>query len=50
MVRKALVLLSMPALFWLSGCATVTPLTHSGVASAPCGDIMAYANCSPYSD
>ena len=50
MLRKALVLLSMVALLWLSGCATVTPHTHPGVASGPCGDMMAYASCSPYSD
>jgi len=50
MMRKAFILLAIVALFWLSGCATVTPLTDLGADSSPCGDMLTYANCSPYSD
>ena len=50
MLRKAFMVLAMVALLWLSGCATVTPLTDLGTASSPCGEMVAYANCSPYSD
>jgi uncharacterized protein YceK len=50
MLRKAFIVLSIVALLWLSGCATVTPLTDLGDSSSPCGEMGAYANCSPYSD
>jgi len=50
MSRKAFMVLSIVALLWLSGCAPVTALTDLGAASSPCGDMVAYANCSPYSD
>ena len=34
MMRKAFILLAMVALLWLSGCATVTPVTAYG----PCDE------------
>ena len=45
MLRKALILLLTIALLWLSGCATVTPVTDPGAHYGPCADVMPYWYC-----
>jgi hypothetical protein len=45
MLRKMIILLLMVALLWLSGCATVTPVTNRGVSYGPCAQVMPYWYC-----
>lgn len=45
MLRRAFILSVMGALFWLSGCAGITPATDLGDHYGPCADWMPYYYC-----
>jgi hypothetical protein len=45
MLRKVIILCLAVTLLWLSGCATVTPITDPGAAYGPCAQVMPYWYC-----
>ena len=45
MLRKSHILLLMVALWWLSGCTTVSPITDPAARYGPCAQQMPYWYC-----
>jgi hypothetical protein len=45
MWKKALILSLAVVLLWLSGCASVTPVTDPAAPHGPCADRMPYWYC-----